>query len=150
MFDLIVLLCSLTICYFVGNHIEKSHYKNIQKREVALFKKHCISFSKKTINSKKVGNVQLVCGNVVVGCDYFKAFLAGLRNFFGGNVSAYETVLDRGRREALLRMRESAHAQGADIIVNTKVETVMLDPMGTNQKPKVSIIAYGTAIKYVK
>ena len=35
-------------------------------------------------------------------------------------------------------------------IINTKLETVILDPLGTSNNPKISIIAYGTAIKYVK
>ncbi len=150
MLDLIVIIGTLIICCFIGNHIEKEHYKDIQRREVALFKKRCISFSKRTVNPEKVEHAQLVSASVVVGCDYFKAFIAGLKNFFGGNVSAYETVLDRGRREALLRMRELAVRLNADVIINTKLETVILDPMGTTKNPKVSIIAYGTAIKYVK
>ena len=107
-------------------------------------------FSKKTVNPARVASAQLVSGSVVVACDNFKAFVAGLKNFFGGNVSAYETVLDRGRREALLRMREYAVALKADVVINTKIETVVLDPLGASQNPKVSIIAYGTAIKYVK
>lgn len=150
MTDLIIIVGSLILCYFVGNHIEKNHYKDIQKREVALFKKRCVSFSKKTVNPARVASAQLVSGSVVVACDNFKAFVAGLKNFFGGNVSAYETVLDRGRREALLRMREYAVALKADVVINTKIETVVLDPLGMSQNPKVSIIAYGTAIKYVK
>ena len=150
MLDLIIIIGSLIVCYFIGNHIEKEHYKDIQRREVALFKKRCISFSKKTVNPEKVAGAQLVSASVVVGCDYFKTFVAGLKNFFGGNVSAYETVLDRGRREAILRMREMAVALKADVVINTKLETVILDPLCTTQNPKVSIIAYGTAIKYVK
>ncbi|MBQ4115305.1 heavy metal-binding domain-containing protein [bacterium] len=150
MLDLIIIVGSLIICYFVGNHIEKNHYKDIQRREVALFKKRFVSFSKNTVNPAKVESSTLVSAGVVVGCDYFKFFVAGLKNIFGGNVSAYETVLDRGRREALLRMREQALALKADVVLNTKIETVILDPLGTSQNPKVSILAYGTAIKYVK
>ena len=43
-----------------------------------------------------------------------------------------------------------AIALKADVVINTKIETVVLDPLGKSQNPKVSIIAYGTAIKYVK
>lgn len=150
MLDLIIIIGSLIVCYFIGNHIEKKHYKDIQRREVALFKKRYVSFSKKTVNPAKVEKAQLVSASVVIGCDNFKAFIAGLKNFFGGNVSAYETVLDRGRREAMLRMREMAVALKADVVINTKIETVVLDPLGSTKNPKVSIIAYGTAIRYAK
>ena len=40
---------------------------------------------------------------------------------FGGRVSAYETLVDRARREAILRMKEEA--KGADIILNMRLET---------------------------
>lgn len=150
MFDLIVLTTLLIICHFVGSRIEKNHYKNIQQREVALFKKRCVNFSKNTVSPAKVEKTFLVSASVVVGCDYFKSFVASLKNIFGGNVSAYETVLDRGRREAMLRMRELALASGANTVINAKIETIILDPLGTSQNPKVSILAYGTAVKYAK
>ena len=41
----------------------------------------------------------LVHGNVVVSVDYFKRFVAALRNLFGGSVTSYETLIDRARRE---------------------------------------------------
>lgn len=150
MTDLIIIVISLSLCYLVGNHIEKKHYKDIQRREIALSKKHCVSFSKKTVNPEKVANAQLVSGSVVIACDNFKIFIAWLKSLFGGNVSVYETALDRGRREALLRMREYAVALKADVVINTKLETVVLDPLETSKSPRVSIVAYGTAIKYVK
>lgn len=146
--DLLIVIALLVICYFTGNIIEKNHYKSIKQREVALYKKPYVTFGKNIFNGKNVTGTELVSGGVVIGCDYFKSFLAGLKNLFGGNVSAYETVLDRGRREAVLRMREQASRIGADMVANVKIETVMLDPLGTSQNPKVSIIAYGTAVKY--
>ena len=150
MLDIIVIIGFLIICYFTGNHIEKKHYKKIQEREVKWFKKRYISFSKKTYNPNRKSEVFLVDAGVVLGCDYFKAFVASLKNLFGGNVSAYESVMDRGRREALLRMREKAYKMGANTILNVKLETVILDPIGTQKLPKISIMAYGTAIKYVE
>ena len=95
-------------------------------------------------------NSQLVASSVVIGCDGFKSFLANLKNIFGGNVSAYELVLDRGRREAILRIREEAVKYKADLVMNLKIDTIMLDPIGTNTNPKVCITAYGTAIEYDK
>ena len=56
--------------------------------------------------------------------------------------------MKRARREAVLRMREKA--KNADIIVNLRLETAMLntEDNNNNQLPKVSVIAYGTAITY--
>lgn len=146
--DLIIAIISLILCYFIGRKIEKDHYKSIRARELKLYKKRYVSFSKQTVNPAKVKSVILVSGNVVIGCDHFKAFLASLRNIFGGNVSAYESCLDRGRREALLRMREKANALGANVVINVKLETVNIDPLGGKNHPRVSVIAYGTAVIY--
>lgn len=148
--DLILIGILLIICFFTGNIIEKNHYKNIKEREKRLYKTAYLTFGKQFARSKKITNSFLVASSVVIGCDYFKAFLAGLRNIFGGNVSAYESVLDRGRREAILRMREEAAQKRANAVVNVKIETVMLDPIGTKGHPKVCITAYGTAIQYGK
>ena len=148
MLDLIVIFAGLVICYITGNIIEKNHYKKIKEREIKLYKSPYVTFGKSFAYSPKIKESYLVSSSVVIGCDYFKAFLAGLKNLFGGNVSAYESVLDRGRREALLRMREYAAEKHANAIINVKIDTVMLDPIGTKSFPKVCVTTYGTAIKY--
>ena len=147
--DIIILLLLLFICYFTGKNVEKSHYKKIRQREIALIKKPYISFQKRVLNNKKIENIELVASSVVIGCDYFRAFLASLRNIFGGHVSTFESLLDRGRREALLRVREQALKLGANIVINVKIDSIMLDAIDTkNKAPKVCVTAYGTAVKY--
>lgn len=145
--DLLIAIALLIICYFTGRSREKKHYKSIREREVKLYKQPHINFSKNVNISQPVKNAQLVSASVVIGCDYFKVFLASLRNIFGGNVSAYESVLDRGRREAILRIRESAYRMRADLVMNIKIKTVMLSEQTMSQ---VCITAYGTAVEYDK
>jgi uncharacterized protein YbjQ (UPF0145 family) len=145
--DLLIAIALLIICYFTGRTREKKHYKSIREREVKLYKQPHINFSKNVNISQPVKNAKLVSASVVIGCDYFKVFLASLRNIFGGNVSAYESVLDRGRREAILRIRESAYRMNADLVMNIKIETVMLSEQTMSQ---VCITAYGTAVEYDK
>ena len=144
-FLLIILLIILT--YFTGSIIEKRHFKQIIKREKALIRKPIISYGKRfTGRNKKIKKVELVTGETVISGDYFKNFAAGLKNFFGGRLTSFESVMDRGRREAILRMREKA--KKASIIVNTRVEAVMLNDIYTGSVPQCAIIAYGTAITY--
>ena len=150
--DLIIIITLLFVTYFTGKTIEKRHYKKIKTRELLLIKKPYISYEKGVLDDKNVESSQLVASTVVIGCDYFRAFLASMRNIFGGHVSTFESLLDRGRREALLRIREEALKLKADIVINVKVDSITLDPIGYSKRPnpKTCITAYGTAIKYAK
>ena len=144
---LVIGIIALFVCFITGTIVEKEHYKSIRKREIKLYKAPYITCGKK-IKSPKIKESFLVASSVVIGCDHFKAFLASLRNIFGGNVSAFESVLDRGRREAVLRVREQAISRGAKTIANLRIETVMLNPLGASKTQQVCVTAYGTAIKY--
>lgn len=146
--DLLIIIGTLILCYFTGSIIEKNHYKSIRKREINLYKFPCISSGKMIASSPRVKNAYLVSSSVVIACDTFKVFVASLKSFFGGNVSAVESVIDRGRREAILRIREQALRMRAKAIINLKIETVMLNSSRTKQAPRVCVTAYGTAIEY--
>ena len=89
---------------------------------------------------------ELVMGSVVVSVDYFKRFVAHLRMIFGGRVHTYESLLDRGRREAILRMQERAREQGASMIFNMRFETSSISKGGGQSVGSVEVLAYGTAV----
>lgn len=148
--DILTILIVLGFTYITGRIIEKNHYKKIKQREIALFKQPNINFSAKNWKiDKKVKKVELVTGEVVISGDYFKNFVASLKNIFGGRLTTFESVLDRGRREAILRMREKA--KYANFIINTRIESVMLNNVYSKESvPQCAIIAYGTAITYEK
>ena len=147
--DILLILIALIVTYCIGTIIEKNHFKKIRKREIALIRKPIVTYGIKEWDTiKKIKKVELVTGEVVISGDYFKNFVASLKNFFGGRLTTFESILDRGRREAILRMREKA--RGANFIVNTRIESVMLNELYAQQGtiPQCAIIAYGTAITY--
>ena len=146
--EILILLIIVGVTYVTGTIIEKRHYKDIIKREIALIKKPIINAGAKTWNSKKkIKKIELVTGEVVISGDYFKNFAATLKSFFGGRLTSFESILDRGRREAIIRMRENA--KDANFIINAKIESVMINDYYTNNSvPQCAIIAYGTAITY--
>ena len=96
--------------------------------------------------SEPVYDQALVIGSVVVSVDYFKRFVAALRNIFGGRVTPYETLLDRARREAMLRMKAQAQALGAEMVFNIKYETASISKGATQTIGSVEVLAYGTAL----
>ena len=149
MLDLLIVIILLVVTYNIGSYIEKRHFKKIQQREIALIKKPIITYGAKKWNTKReIKKIEIVTGEVVISGDYFKTFVAGLKNFFGGRLTTFESIMDRARREALLRMREKA--KNAHIIVNARIEAIMLDcdSPQANAIPKCAVIAYGTAVTY--
>jgi uncharacterized protein YbjQ (UPF0145 family) len=131
----------LIIAYITGSIIEKRHLKNVGKREEALADNPYFNDPFTAQTQENVERVELVSGGAVIAADYFKAFLAGLRNIFGGSVSSYESLTERARREAILKMREQA--PNADMIVQARIQLTELG------RRRVEALAYGTAI-YLK
>ena len=83
---------------------------------------------------------------MVVADDYFKSLLAGLQTFFGGRVSTYESLVDRARREAVLRMKADARRRGAGMVVNVKFQTFSIPGRRPGSTRAVEVLAYGTAV----
>jgi uncharacterized protein YbjQ (UPF0145 family) len=145
MIEFITFITLLFLGYVVGQILEQNHYRSIRRRE-SLLRNIPLIASKKLPESFGTCKTQLVAGNVVISVDYFKKFVAGLRNLVGGRVTSYESLIDRARREALLRMREEARELGASYVFNVKMETSSISKGQNNSIGSVEILAYGTAI----
>ena len=143
--ELVFFLCLLLAGYLIGQTVENRHYRSIQKRENELQNIPLIA-SKKVPDEFTPCTTRMVAGNVVISVDFFKRFVAALRNLVGGRISNYETLLDRGRREALLRMREEARSLGAGYVFNIKMETSSIYKSTKDSIGSIEVLAYGTAI----
>ena len=124
------------------------HYRDIRRREVALRHLPAVTF-RNVPKSWRVDDSGLVLGSVVVSVDHFKRFLAGLRMVFGGRVKSYESLLDRARREALLRLKEDAAARGFTAIMNVRMETTRMASSRRQGKATagVEVLAFGTGLR---
>lgn len=142
-------LLGLMAAYFIGSYIEKRHFRSIQKREADARDFPVVSF-KTMPDDWRVNRSHLVTGSVVVSLDYFKRVIAGLRGLIGGRIKTYEPLLERARREALLRMTEEARSQGFDAIINVRLETSRLASTRRDGKgvAGVEMLAFGTAVKF--
>ena len=130
--------------YIVGKSREKKHLQSLRKRERNVLSLPIASVKKLSQNYKEV---TLVSGSVVIGQDYFKMVMSNLRNIFGGQLNSYETLLNRGRREAILRMKEQAIQWGAQEIGNLKVETSSISSGAKKQSGACEVLVYATAGK---
>ena len=141
----IIFVVLLAVGYFAGQAVEHRHYKSILLREKASL--HLPTVTNQMLpDADQIERSFLVSGSCVISIDYFKRILASLRNITGGRITSYESLLDRARREAILRMKYEG--RGSHIILNTRVETASIfSSTGRNSTGSVEVFAYGTAIK---
>lgn len=149
MVELITFISLIALGYFVGTVTEVRHYRSIARREKEFLNLPAVTL-RNVYEDLDIEKVQFVSGSVVISVDYFKRFLAGLRNLFGGEMKSFETLIDRARREAILRMKEMA--KEADVILNLRIETCSIGKNAYNRRTIGSIeaIAYGTAVTFKK
>ena len=146
--QLLLPICLLVVAFVVGSQREQNHFRKLKEREYKTRTFPTLTF-RQAPPSWTIESSDLVMGSVVISLDYFKRFLAGLRSLVGGRVGSYESLLDRARRESLLRMKEVAIKGGYDAVINVRFETSRLASSGQNGSGTagVELMAYGTAIK---
>lgn len=64
----------------------------------------------------------VVTGEVIIGANAIKDFLAGLTDFFGGRSGSYEKVLIQAKDSAMNEMIQRAQALGANAIVGIDID----------------------------
>lgn len=149
LFFILLVPISAVGIYFIGKYIKEKHYTDIQTREQRFQNLPSVT-GQRFIEADQVEQSWLVYGTVVVSGDNFMSMLAGLVKFFGGRIRSYESLLDRARREAVLRMKERAAEKRADMILNTRFENSKLDSMTASQKSNgmFEVLVYGTAVRF--
>lgn len=150
MSGIFITLVLLVLAYFTGTIIERRHFAQILKAEED--SKELVVTTFETFPADwQVQDFRLVTGNVVISLDYFKRFIALIRAFFGGRIIVYEPLMDRARREAIIRMKAEAKKRGYDAVVNVRLETSRIaNSVGDEGTAGVEVLAFGTALKLTK
>lgn len=141
--DIFIFLFLLVIGYGFGRLFEVMHYSSIREREKRFASVLVFTNRFPPVVSKPY-RAELVSGNVVISGDYFKSFVAGLQSLFGGRLRSYESLIDRARREAVLRMKEQAWRKKAEMIINVKFQTFAIPEQKTGA---IEVFAYGTMLR---
>ena len=147
MADLVVFLTLLVVGYIVGSILERRHFRSIEARELETIGLPATNLE--ILPPGRHENLGLVVGSAVISVDYFKRFVAGLRDLFGGRHSSYESLIDRARREAVLRMK-AACPPGTTAIMNMRIETAAVGSQHIGRRNGIAcleVCAYGTAVR---
>ena len=143
---LIFFLGPLALGLFVGGYVERKHLADLAEREQQT--SHMLVTQLKSFPDLQPGTSCIVHGEVVISSDYLKTLLSAFRRIIGGELRSFQTMLDRARREAILRLKEDAQRHGCNAICNVRLETAAIAGTGSGNKNKVmmaSILASATA-----
>ncbi len=86
----------------------------------------------------------IITSEVIIGANFMKDFLGGLRDFFGGRSGTYEGVLKEARENALAELRQNAQSMGADAVIGIDLDYETVGSGGS----MLMVIASGTAVKF--
>ena len=84
----------------------------------------------------------VVTGEVIIGANVLKDFMAGLTDFFGGRSGSYEKVLIEAKDSAMQEMMQRAQALGANAIVGIDID---YETIGANGS-MLMVATSGTAV----
>ncbi len=95
------------------------------------------------ISGKQIETIQIVKGSTIQSKHLGKDIMSGFKTMVGGELTAYNEMMNEARALATKRMVEEANALGADGIVNIRYASSAI------MQGAAEVIVYGTAVKFV-
>ncbi len=95
------------------------------------------------ISGKELEMLTIVKGSTIQTKNIGKDITQGFKNLVGGELKAYNEMMNDARALATKRMVEEAEALGADAIVNIRYASSSV------MQGAAEVIVYGTAVKFV-
>jgi len=101
-----------------------------------------IAATTSTLQGKEIeAYLDIVSGEVIMGANVVRDFLAGITDIIGGRSGTYENKLAEGREAAIREMKEKARALGANAVIGVDLD------FETMREGMMMIIATGTAVR---
>lgn len=94
------------------------------------------------ITGKEFEMLGLVKGSTIQSKNIGRDITQGLKTIIGGELKAYNEMMNDARALATKRMVEEAEAMGADAVVNIRYASASV------MAGAAEVMAYGTAVKF--
>ena len=95
------------------------------------------------ITGKEFEMLGLVKGSTIQTKNVGRDITQGFKTLVGGELTAYNEMMNEARALATKRMVQEAEALGADAIVNVRYASSAI------MQGAAEVVAYGTAVKYL-
>jgi uncharacterized protein YbjQ (UPF0145 family) len=88
--------------------------------------------------------IEPISVSIVIGMNFFKDFLSGFRDIFGGKSNTYTKSLEKINQQAIYELKKRAHYLKANYVIGLTIEN---DEISAQGKSMLMVTAMGTAIK---
>ena len=95
------------------------------------------------ISNKELETIGLVKGSTIQSKHVGKDIMQSFKTLVGGELTAYNEMMNEARAIATKRMVAEAEALGADAVVNVRYASSAV------MQGAAEVIVYGTAVKFV-
>lgn len=95
------------------------------------------------ISGKELETLTLVKGSTIQSKNIGKDITQSFKTLVGGELKAYNEMMNEARALATKRMVEEAEALGADAVINIRYASSAV------MQGAAEVIAYGTAVKFI-
>jgi uncharacterized protein YbjQ (UPF0145 family) len=147
--ELLLFVVPLLVCgLLIGRTVERRHLAQLQAAESA--RGDFLVTQSKSFPHAAPSDAPpaLLAAEVVIASDYLKTFLSAWRNLFGGEMRSFSLMVDRAKREALVRLVDQAQAAGYNGLCNVRIDTVDLGGLSSQGKAAMAAcIATATAYR---
>ena len=96
------------------------------------------------ITGKELEMLGLVRGSTIQSKNIGRDITQSFKTLVGGELKAYNQMMNEARAIATKRMAEEAEALGADAVVNIRYASAAV------MQGAAEVIAYGTAVKFIE
>lgn len=134
----------------IGRTVERRHFRRLDEKEEAY--RDVLVTQVKSFPNAVAFEVPptVVTSQVVIASDYLKSWLSSWRKFFGGEMKSLRLIQERAKREAVIRLIESARDKGLNAVCNVRISGADIGGNtmgGKNKVPMAAVIATGTAYR---
>ena len=95
------------------------------------------------VSGKQTEMLGLVCGSTIQTKNVLRDITQSFKTLVGGELQAYNDMMNKARALATKRMVEEAEAKGADAIINIRYSSSAI------MDGAAEVMAYGTAVKFI-
>ena len=140
-------LFMLAFAWAMGAWIRNRHEADLAQRELAVA--HILVHNTGRLQDAVTGPQPsvMITSEVTLGVDHFRGFLGQWKSLFGGQVRSYQMVLDRARREVVMRILEQTNAMGYNALANLRIDFADISgsALARRTAADISVLASGTA-----